>query len=612
MRLKIARAASQIFFGVSGLIFLASAIFAVELGLDNDPGWGKGRYLFAAAGIVCWLIMLMIRFDRHTEKLVRGLLKPVERLNSHLQASRLISILRSFRQRLLSWAPVVYFRRSPQRSALLFATLGAVLSVVIYLWFITSGTFTVWTPYSTYFDKLGNAFRAGQVALLEEPSAELMALENPYDWTKREGVPLLWDASFYNGKYYLYWGPVPGILAALVKSFTATPVEDQYLLFFFCCGTVILFAGLLAYLYLKIFKNRPAWTLFLLTMLAGLSVPVLWLINRPDVYETAIAGGQFFLMLGLFLAVRTVLEEPLNTGRLAGIGLAWGAAVGCRLTLAAAVIVLSAILAWIIFRRHSNWRKTICALLWLGLPLLLWAGGLAWYNDARFGNIFETGHRYQLTGPALPEDYTHVTSLGYVLPSLYSYLVRPLSFSAHEFPFVYAQFIKEAMWPKWIYLPKYYYYPEPTAGIFMAVPGVWLALLPLIGLLRGGWGWLKEEKESLRVFSGSSESMLWLLAGALFIFTFSPLLVFITTSMRYLADFTWVAGLLASLGLWWGQSFLKSRPGWRRLLALSAIVLVLTTVIFGVMVNLGNVEHRFEANNPALYGSIREFFLRGN
>ena len=53
-----------------------------------------------------------------------------------------------------------------------------------------------------------DAFRAGQTHLLIEPSEELLAMENPYDWSARSalGVSAKWDHLLFDGKYYSYYG----------------------------------------------------------------------------------------------------------------------------------------------------------------------------------------------------------------------------------------------------------------------------------------------------------------------------------------------------------------------------------------------------------------------
>jgi len=68
---------------------------------------------------------------------------------------------------------------------------------------------------------LGESFLRGQLSLLEEPNPQLTELQNPYDPAQRT-VPYHWDASYYKGKYYLYWGPVPALAFAAVEGITRT------------------------------------------------------------------------------------------------------------------------------------------------------------------------------------------------------------------------------------------------------------------------------------------------------------------------------------------------------------------------------------------------------
>lgn len=65
--------------------------------------------------------------------------------------------------------------------------------------------------------ELVDAFENKQVHLLEEPSAELNALENPYDRNARESSDayVLWDHVYYNHHYYSYYGIAPVVLLFL-------------------------------------------------------------------------------------------------------------------------------------------------------------------------------------------------------------------------------------------------------------------------------------------------------------------------------------------------------------------------------------------------------------
>src|SRR5262249_45010424 len=106
------------------------------------------------------------------------------------------------------------FRRG--RLALL---LAVVLICLVQVWVVSAGRMVSWPPIPQYKDvyaPLGEAFLHGQTSLLERPAPELLALPNPYDCEANRPYRLH-DRSLYQGRYYLYWGPVPALLAAAVS-----------------------------------------------------------------------------------------------------------------------------------------------------------------------------------------------------------------------------------------------------------------------------------------------------------------------------------------------------------------------------------------------------------
>lgn len=575
----------MVFFGGVGFFLFLLGLFAPQFGLDHDPGWGAGRRFLVAVGVGFMLICAAERFWQPDEKWMPARVPDFREESSQNTHSP-----------------------SPAWSGWLYGLSGAGIVILLSLWYLTAGTLTTWTHYSAYFDLQANAFQAGQVALLETPPAELSQLVNPYDWRSRASIPHIWDVSYFKGKYYLYWGPVPALIALGVKQFTPAVIEDQYLLFAFICGLAIMMGIFFIHLRGKLFPTAPSWTILPLTTFAGLVTPIFWLVNRPSVYETAIAGGQFFFMIGLYGAVRTLMDDTWSKAWLLGSGLAWGAAIGCRFNLVLAVIFLLLGLGWFGFRKYGV-RKTCSRLLWAGLPLTLILAGLGWYNQVRFGSPWETGHRYQLTGPALPQDYRQVISFSYALPSLYSYLFRPFALNGSEFPFVFAPYIQETMWPALIHLPEHYYYSEPVVGIFSSVPAFWLAFLPLLGFVNKIWRWLWEVEPHPRDGSQSTAGKVWVLLIGAAICLLLPLLLFISTSMRYLADLAPIASLLSALGLWQGLRLLSNRPRLYRMILMTAAALMLVSALFSLLVNFGNGDKRFETNNPALYFTIAEMFL---
>ena len=231
---------------------------------------------------------------------------------------------------------------------------------------------------------------------------------------------------------------------------------------------------------------------------------------------------------------------------------------------------------------------------------------IGWYNYARFGSILETGHRYQFTGLALPADYRLVTSLRYLLPNLFSVLAR-LPLFALKSPFVGVPWVKEGTLPGFIPLPEAYYYTEPVASLLILVPVIGLA-----ALVAFGWFYLIFHGVLFSRQGVDSESMAWLrwlitwLGGAALL-ELLVLLVFISASLRYLADLTPIWILLATLLFTRVWSHLSGRH-WQRIFTIAWVAAGGLTVLFGLLIGLTGYAGAFREMNPELYQNLVELF----
>jgi hypothetical protein len=434
-----------------------------------------------------------------------------------------------------------------------------------------------------------------------------MALPNPYDYRLRSEVNYIWDASLYDGKYYLYWGPVPGLMVLFFQWLSSEMVRDSLLVFGFVCGAFVFAALLLSAIWRRYGSVLPRWVYIGGLLAVALNVPMVWLLTRPAIYEASIAGGQFFLLAGLYWGFLAVSRSELDKGFLALAGVSWALAAGTRINLIPAILFLSLMVIWRLYQVKG--RKLLSIIvpgLAFILPLVVGTIVLAWYNYARFDSIFEFGHRYQLTGPALPGGDYLVTSLAYSFPNLFNYLFR-LPGLGGEFPFVTIPW--EKSWPFFIQLPQDYYSAEPVAGILLLVPVIGLALLVFIRFV-----WLKIDQslpEESTLLQDSDRSLLgWLnlsLAGSGCL-QLALLLMFISSSLRYLADIALIAILLSTVFIAQiGTRFRleKLQQGMLRAFWIASAGL---TAIFAVMVNISGYALGFERNNPELYYRLLNFF----
>ena len=158
---------------------------------------------------------------------------------------------------------------------------------------------------------------------------ELLALDDPYD--PAQNAPWrLHDASLYDGRYYLYFGPTPVVLVYLPLRLVGVDASEAL------AAATLGFAGFLFALALMRFlidRYRPRTSLatqVVAALLLGLANVVPFLLRRPAVYEVAIAGGYACLMAGLHLTLTAVLRDRPSLWRLAAGSLALGLAVGAR------------------------------------------------------------------------------------------------------------------------------------------------------------------------------------------------------------------------------------------------------------------------------------------
>ena len=589
----------EIIFILLGLGFLSLAVFARQFHLGANDRWGANRIVVALIGAFFLLLAVLLVLSPALTSMFR--LSFFQKI-SNLLASPLRWLFR----------PIETRQRNSVKGGTGWAVSGAAIAIFVALWYISSGRLVNWEPSTTYFDRQANAFLSGQIALLEKPPAKLATLANPYLNENRAGVGgYIWDASYYKGKYYYYWGPMPSLMATMVKVFyPSLVVQDEYLIFFSIAGLAIVLAALFHHLRNRYFPMLPSWVVMGMILLGVLNMPVFWLVNYPHVHEGSIAMGELFLILGFYTVVRGMESQKHRVPWLAATGLLWGAAIASRINLVLGIGWMVTLVCLFFFFRLRNWRLAGGALLALTVPLLAWGSGLAWYNYARFGNILETGHRYQLTGAALPADYKNVTSISYILPNLYNMLTRPMEVHWREFPIFFTPHIKSGMWPRILFFPTspYYFFDEPITGIFISIPTIYLLLAILTVPVQK---WLfKIAPEPVPARSSGDQPIPswlgWMVGGAL-LWNLAFLATFIYSAMRYLADITPLLTILIIICLGLTAQSLRPRARiWWLILVLLAISLVIS-ILFSLLANFQNMDYIFMNNNPHLYRAIAHF-----
>lgn len=277
-----------------------------------------------------------------------------------------------------------------------------------------------------YYGYLTEAFHAGQLHLNVPVDPRLEALENPY--AGAQGARRPHDMSYYQGRFYLYYGTTPVWLLFLPwRAATGTFLDESI-------GTTCLLAGgfLLAAVWLiraryRWFPSAPPYGLPLLLLALGLGPPLFSEIHNVTFYAVPIAGGYFCLMAALTFAERALdgASAERQAAWLAASSLAWGLAVASRPIYVAGLGVLGVIALGLWWRAGAatRWR-------WRGLrlvaaaivPAALIGVGMMWYNYLRFDHPLEFGIRFSMSSVDIRD--TRLVGLEFIPKNLRYYLLQ--------------------------------------------------------------------------------------------------------------------------------------------------------------------------------------------
>ena len=286
----------------------------------------------------------------------------------------------------------------------------------------------------------------------------------------------------FGGRLYLYWGPVPARFLLPVKAVIGRAViGDQFLVFALGFGALCFTALLLRDLWGRHFPDVPPWPRPRRSSSSGSPprCPTRWLGPRSTKQRSSAASASCSPACTSPAAARRRRAAagsrwPVPAG--AGGGFAGQPGRGTGGAVRAGL--LSDRPPRLAQVRRLDWPRLAA----LGLPMAAGALALAGYNQVRFANWHEFGQRFQLT-EANYHDTPHLFQPANAVPGLYSYLLRPTL--VHEkFPFFDAR-SGDGTFPRLVRLPEHYEYNEPIAGLLLVTPAVWLAALPVGGLLAG-------------------------------------------------------------------------------------------------------------------------------
>lgn len=323
-----------------------------------------------------------------------------------------------------------------------------------------------------------DAFEDGRTYINDSPSEELLALENPYDWSQRDGIAYPWDHLLFDGKIYSYYGIAPVLVLFLpYHKLTGYYFPTVWAVWIFGCLGMLFLTKLYLYFMRRFFPKMQTSPVICGLVIMQLITGVWFCFCNPLFYEIAQISGFVCLTSGAyFLLSANILgkEGKISLWRLALSATCMSLGVLSRPTLAV-YCVAAMFFLWLGLKKYMSANEKnkkasaakfiVCSL----LPYVLLGGLQMWYNYVRFGSPTDFGIQYSLTINDFTQSQFH---WHFVIITLYNYIMAIPDFNI-EFPFFDCSAVET-------FYPQGYYF----VATYSAFGLLWKAL-PLFSYAKG-------------------------------------------------------------------------------------------------------------------------------
>ena len=303
--------------------------------------------------------------------------------------------------------------------------------------------------HNDYYNLLTNSILNGHLDLGIVPNEELCKYDNPYNPNSRiklkagmnaksEEPYYLYDASLYQGKYYIYFGITPVILLLLpFKLIAGLNIPLTIAMSIFMVLGLVISILILCDINKTYFITSSRFTLYQGIIITGAAQPCLVLLRRTMFYELPYCCAYFLFMVVFYSMYQIICKHKyVNTYTIVAT-ISAGLLVGCRPSFVIYVPVVIILLGYHYYKKNANSildAKFNKYLTYLIIPIILIGLALAFYNYQRFNKFSEFGQHYQLAG-TIDSSTTTPFNPQYIPVNLYNYLLATPKLVNH-FPYI--------------------------------------------------------------------------------------------------------------------------------------------------------------------------------
>ena len=405
------------------------------------------------------------------------------------------------------------------------------------------------------YEQLADAFLHGRLSMTELPKPALLALPDPYDPVANDQLRHH-DWVLYQGKYFLYWSPLPAMLLFVPASLLGLPMNSAL-------ACILLGAALLTLLFVLLsrivpnYRSRSPIRSALPILLLGFGSYTPILLRRPAAYEVAILMGSTFAALSMLLYTQFQTADKRKhlwalMSVLSSLFSFWSRP--------SFLFVPILIIGFIVFSYRDNLQR---AFFIVSTPLVTIATAMGSYNYFRFGSVSEFGAQYQLAGVRSTK-----FSTSWIIPKIQSDFLSNRFFRFFPWTTTGDSPYRGKMYPE--------YNLEPNLGLLVVMP--WAVIICAVA-----W---QSRRSLFHALSTRSHVLIIACFSAIGAWLIQ-LLVVSGTTWRYVADFAPLFLLvLLSLLLSLDSSRLALKLNFQFVSAVALIVLLYLNQL-GEMYSLG-------------------------
>lgn len=371
-----------------------------------------------------------------------------------------------------------------------------------------------------YNNNLVKAFSKGEVYLSDTPDvSKLEELENPYDTIERDklqrDVDYIWDAAYYNGNYYVYFGALPAVLIMVpYYKITGKLLSTATVTMIFSLLAVPVLVLITRKLFIKFFEKMPFKYMALSSIMMVVGTVLVWINVAPRFYELVTVAGFFFAILGFLFVLDSEKDSKVSYLKMFLGALSLALSVACRPTQLFASLLIVPILLKIFIRNIKEKKDILKNIFVVAVPYVVIGLLVMRYNYLRFGSPFEFGEKYQLTINNMKNLSLRLINI----PTGILCILFGLPTFKATFPFLHSN-------GNIIDTYSYFYVEDMIGGVFFLAPIAFFCF----GII---WLWKKSKNKDLKILTTT-----FLTVGMIFSLFIS---LKAGATGRYLLDFAWL------------------------------------------------------------------------